>query len=390
MTKLPTHERQLPIEALRDRLAGAMTVAPVCSRLGHDALLHRHICRFLTRSLMECRARDGLLLVGCGTAIEPWALRAAELFKVEVLRIAVGKEVANADVSIAESDPLHRDAAIIELADRIDAAYVRPGGKIAGSLHRRIQQRNDASTRVAISPNHNCAAHELIAAGAIGWYLHTSERTPPPRQLTKSPIHDDQWTRIDGEWLIHCTRAPRANWPDETPRQYRDSLLIGDRDSVDRRPIDALCRIIRTGRIIAGATATRQQHPVVCFSAVRLAELLQRRCFRPQLGRWDYEPYGVAVRRTAAEKLGIQPVVYGEATMRKTLDPSDRYRFHPTGTTFDWQSEREWRSPRTVDLKLMGPDDVRIFAEDSAESRSRLVDCEWPVTYVSPLAAKGV
>jgi len=281
---------------------------------------------------------------------------------------------------------------MIALADRVDAVYVRRGGTVESCLRTRVDDRFDASTRVAVTMTRKCAAPGLIAAGAIGWF-HSSIRdggtsagtavdTDSPSKPHR-PALDDAWTRTDGQWLIHCTRGRCGAWPGETERQYRDSMLLGESSSIHRGPLDALARIVRLGRIVAAATATTRKHPVVCFSSLPLDELLQRRCFRPQLARWDYEPYGVAIRLSLARKLGIQPVIYGHPNDRSMISPSDHFRFHPVGKTFDWRQELEWRSSESVDLCAMDPADVRIFAADQPETRSRLQDCRWPVTFVS-------
>jgi hypothetical protein len=378
-------ERTLSLSELETLLRAVETVAAVSSRLGHDSVLHRHVCRFLSRSMLDCRFRKATLIVASGTAIEPWAIRAAELFDVKTIRIAIGKDHSDADyfVPLDSQSSQSRDSVVIELANRVDAVYVRAGGTIAKSLARRIEQRRDVNTRIAITPDARCASTDLIAAGAIGWFCSAPQDDPAEDAPTLAGNIDDPWSRTDGQWLVHCTRGPRANWPDETMRQYRDSILIGDQDSTNRQPIDALCRIISSGRLIAASTASSKQYPVVCFSEVSLAELLDRRCFRPQLGRWDYEPYGVAIRRSASESLGIEPVIYGEPEMRGTLSKQNRYRFHPIGKTYDWRTEKEWRSNQTIDLTAIDEGNVRVFAADSAQSRNRLADCRWAVSFIT-------
>jgi len=369
-------------------------VAVTSSRLGHDSALHRIACRFLCQSLLDSRHRGAALLVASGSAIEPWAVRAAELFAVPVILLSVDPDNRSADIFVRARDgrKLSRDAAAISIADRVDAVFVRRGGTVQACLQRRIVARGDASTRVAVSLAPKCAAKELIDAGAIGWFcggagpqnLAGVEATIP-HSLRSADSIDDAWIRTEGQWLIHCTRAPAGAWPGETERQYRDSMLIGRDDLALRRPIDALMSIIRSGKIVAAATATTKKHPVVCFSSRSLHELLQRRCFRPQLNRWDYEPYGIAIRLTVARQLGIQPVVYGLPKDRSTLSPDQQFRFHPIGRTFDWREEREWRSKQSVDLTAIDFDDVRVFAEDKQESRKRLQRCPWSVTFVQAM-----
>lgn len=379
-------------------------IAVTSSRLGNDSLLHRHVCQFLTRCLLDCRQRKAALLVASGSAIEVWATRAAELFAVPIVKLSVDSNENNiADIVVAavSGEPVSRDRAVIALADRVDAVYVRRGGTVERCLRARVASRCDASTRVAVSLTRHCAAPGLIAVGAIGWF-HSGAKSD--RSKLDSPVDDDsrfdetsneactqtdQWTRTDGQWLIHCTRQRDGAWPGETERQYRDAILLGDESSANRGPLDALVRIIRAGQLVAGATATSKSHPVVCFSALPLKELLQRRCFRPQLGRWDYEPYGIAIRLSVAKRLGIRPVIYGETKDRARLPAEDQFRFHPIGKTFDWREEREWRSSESVNLAAMNIGDIRVFAADLSNVRRRLQHCPWPLTLVAetePLA----
>ncbi len=385
-------EQTVSLQSLRESLDSVTTVAAVSSRLGRNPILHRHVCRFLCRSTFDCRSRGGSLIVAAGSAIEPWALRSAELFGVPVIRIAVGKRHVGADFFVPPTDAfdLIGDQVVIDLADRVDGVYVRRRGAIERHLRQRIASRRDATTRVAITEQSNCAAARLISAGAIGWYYAAQQAQTGPdqaddaiRPATGPPWTDNAWTRTDGQWLVHCTRAPAGRWPDETIRQYRDSILIGDSHAADREPLDALTRIIRHGRLIAAATASSRDHLVVCFSELPLVELLDRRCFRPHLGRWDYEPYGIAIRRTIAKSIGIKPVIYGQPELRTVLPARDRYRFHPIGKTYDWRGEREWRCDKTIDLNSLDPADVRVFAADSAPARERLADCRWRVSLIT-------
>lgn len=369
-----------------ERILGAGELLGVTSsRLGRDPAWHRSACRFLARSAEQCRDRGATLLVAAGSAIEPWARRAAELFAVPLQVVAIDHG-APSDVVVCgrQGGPLSRDAVLIALADRVDAVYVRRGGTIERCLKSRIEQLQDASTRVAVGSLPTCAAAGLITCGAIGWYWPTpnprAQQTPDAVSAPQE-LHDE-WTRTDGRWLVHCTRAGNGAWPGETQRQYRDRVLLADRYSAIGGPLEALVHILRSGRLVASARATRQSRPVVCFSAVPLVELIQRRCFRAHLSRWDYEPYGVAIRLEAAQGIGIQPVIYGTPEQRTTLARADRFRFHPQGKAYDWTSEREWRSPATVDLTQLAAGDVRVFVRDANDLASLPKIRSWPVSVV--------
>lgn len=378
-------------EAIARRLGRphVQLVAAVSSRLGRDPRLHGQVCRFVSRSLLDSRGRAAVALVALGSAIEPWLLRGAELFGVPVVRIAVGRTDPNADlcVHLRGSDPPSRDAVVIQAADRVDAVYVRAGGEIERGLRQRIALRKDGTTRVAIIHERPSAAGDLIARGAVGWYLLRRPPAPGPRLDTAvgttagTPANDGRWIQTSGAWLVHCTRGSATPWPGETIRQYRDAILLGSARAAERQPIDALVRILRGRRLIAASATTAD--PVVCFSELPLIQLLSRRCYRPHLGRWDYEPYGVAIRRQAAEQAGIRRVVYGPAPQRSSLAPDERFRFQAEGTTYDWRQEQEWRAKGHVALDQFAPQDLRVFAADREESRQKLADSPWPVTFLS-------
>ncbi len=362
-------------------------IGVTCSRLGHDPRLHRTICRFLVCSLLQCRSRGGTLLIASGSAIEPWAIRAAELFAVSHCLLSVNQASTVAtgtdQLWIHSSDQvkLSRDRVLIALADRVDAVYVRPGGKIEKCLTDRIMQRQDATTRVAVTGSKACAAAGLMKAGAIGWMIgdhHDSQ--VHDRAHTSISTVPDTWTRTDGEWLVHCTRGRRGPWPGETQQFYRDTMLLGNDRWFPHGPLQALARIINNGKLIADSGTTKRSNPVVCFSAVPLRELLSRRCFRRHLGRWDYEPYGIAVRLAAAKRIGVRPVIYGKAAERCLLHPDDHFRFHPVGKSYDWRQEREWRSPASIDLGKLDSGDVRLFVNESADLALLPPHCPWPVT----------
>ncbi len=361
-------------------------IAVVSSHLGHNPILHRDVCRNLAQAMIQCRRRDAVLLVAAGSAIQPWAIRAAELFGVSVLQVVIGAEDAKSDtpalrIQAADAAALPRDAAVIHLADRVDAVYVRRKGKIAQALLNRVSKLQDATTRVASTRLPKCAAKELIQAGAIGWVrlpptLRQQGDVPP---LVHKPTFEDDWMHQDGEWLVHCTRACDGPWPGQTESQYRDELLLGV-DAPARTPVQTLQRIIRSRRLIASAIVSVKTHPVVCFSSVAIADLLIARAYRPHLKRWDYEPWGIAVRKSAAISLGVQEVIYGSAKDRNQILSADQYRFQAAGQTFDWTNEKEWRLEGDLPLDAFATKDVRVFVANEAGKRLIETYCPWQIS----------
>ena len=392
----PVTVTPIPTDARLDR----PLIAVVSSRLGLDCRVHREACRFLTRSMLDCRSRAGSIMIADGSAIDPWATRAAELFGLPVVRVIVNKpphESITTDnetrlfVTADEPSTLCRDRVLIAMADRVDAVHVRKGGKIMSALLRRIGSRSDATSRVAVSSPDDKAALELMAQGAIGW-MGASTRLPArdvkvERDNDPEPTTDERpdWTATDGEWLLHHTRACPGAWPGETEQQYRDAMLLGDEPSSRRGPFDALRRIVRGRRLVGSAVATDHRFHVVCFSATPLWERLRSRCYRPHLKRWDCEPYGIAIRVDAARKLGAMPVVYGDTDLRDRMSPGDRYRYQPVGKTYDWKQEREWRVLGDVDLSVCRQNDIRVFVPSEAEALAIEPWCPWEIASVAPV-----
>jgi len=369
-------------------------VAVTSSRLGLDPQRHQQVCRFLTRTMADCLARGGTLLVAEGSAIDPWATRAAQLYRVPLTRLVVD------GTNSPESGKLCRDSVVIALADRVDALHVRCGGKVFAALQRRLAFCNDASTRVAITGGDDGAALKLLEMGAVGWYYgaigrlaraNTAWSSPTFPSTIVSPVDpatDSQplaWTNSDGQWLVHCTRGQSGAWPGETQRQYRDAMLLGDNDAAWRTPLAALTKIIRSRRLVGSAIASDHRYRVVCFSASSLRERLQSRCYRAHLKRWDGEPYGIAIRVEAARRLGVKPVIYGKPSDRARVSESDRYLFQSVGTRYDWTSEREWRLLGDLDLTACDRDDIRVFVPLSSEAESFAALCPWEITCVASL-----
>lgn len=374
--------------------------AVVSSRLGRPVEKRRHWFELLRRVVAQAVADDAALTVVEGTAAEPWVSRAAQLYRAATVRIRV-------------DDAAERDRALVQLADRVYALHVRCGGRIEGLLAERVRD-DPASVRVAIGSGPRDAGARLVADGAVGWWLATAsvdagaadehpagERStslgdPATRQVNWPPAQAN-WLPAGAElslacrnrkmppldygmWLVHCTRGRSGRWPWQSEQQWRDEVLLGGDEGGYLGPAEVLQRILRD-RVLRGSPLVTSAGPVVCFSAVPLAELLSRRTFRSHRGRWDYEPYGIAIRRHVVRQLGGMPVVYADSLEVSGLTDAQRWRFQACGTTFDWRREEEWRLPGSVDLRQLTAEDAVVFVGDEATAL-RLADCPWPVSLV--------
>jgi hypothetical protein len=195
-----------------------------------------------------------------------------------------------------------------------------------------------------------------------------------------------------GAWLVHCTRGRQAAWPGQSEEQFFDWLLLSAPQTADLSPLATLQRIVGQQHLVGSGRTTRSGRPVVCFSDRPLLDVVGQRVFRSHLGRWDAEPFGIAIRKAAAQRMGAQPVIYFDPKRRSAQPPDlsiatnddQSWRLQPIGTTYDWTTEREWRLPGAMDLRQLGGDDAVVFVA-SDNQRSQIIDSKWPIISIESL-----
>ncbi len=321
-----------------------------------------------------------------------------------------------------------QDRVSILLSDSVMALRVRYGGTVARLLKERLTAPEylPGSTYCAVTPPNATEARAasstrpvptsvLMESGAVGWFLLNrshreldwslpcNQSRPATQQIVVRLPQDitagtnDSTERscddTDWPWLSHCTRGASGPRPTESQAQYRDRVwLAGSEDAAD--PFQSLMRICCTQQLCGSTWTTRTDQPSVSLSAVPLPELLSRRVFRSHLGRWDWEPYGVAVRREWLLELGGQPVIYGAEQDYKQLDESQRPFFQPrTGspsrkrgespsTENDWSLEQEWRLLGNLNLQCIPPEKWFCFTRTAREAQqlSQITSC--PVYWI--------
>jgi hypothetical protein len=326
-------------------------------------------------------------------------------------------------ILIPKADPAwSRDQLPFLLADRIDVISVRPGGTILPLLEARLREDllalspDDAGEDLSRRADAGCqpsirilvkvpgwgqtvsAAEQrmfvdLISLGAIGHcWREPSGRADtqgggPPGSVSSETLRQRaamSLLRKPNRWLIHSTRARSGPWPGESESQFRDWLLLSNPTPSDPSPLETLHRIVRQRHLIGGGPTIRGGRSVVSFSALPLLDFVAHRTFRPHVGRWDAEPYGIAIRKDVARKLGARSVIYVDRDFEPEIPPASRWRIQPRGKTFDWTAEREWRVRGDIDLRHLASDEAIVFVDRDAEV-SRLADSPWPVISIESL-----
>jgi len=158
-----------------------------------------------------------------------------------------------------------------------------------------------------------------------------------------------------------------------------------DRAGADHSALAALWRIARSGRLLASSEFVRGETPVVSWTAVPLSELGTLRTYRSHLGRWDFEPYGICIRREWLEGRGARPVQYGDDPLWDALPADDRPFFQKreshtaSGKRIDWTVEQEWRHVGDMELGELPADAALLFVPSEAEARQLAAASPWPI-----------
>lgn len=289
----------------------------------------------------------------------------------------------------------------IGFSDQVRVLRVTDGGNVFHAIESRLQRSLSPGSLWLLIGSSAVPDHlrlRWLALGAIDWCLAPSEPDPEPASAAANrsandagqaggPILETLPEDID-DFLSHWTRTPSAPGSSEPGFQHLDRVLWGDQGSL-QGPASALLSIVATGRIHASGRMTRESHPVVCFTAVPLPDFRRRRVFRPHLCRWDFEAFGIAVRKSRLERLGARPVIYGDDQTWQSLSADDRIRFQASRTPLnpdatDWSDEREWRLAGDLNLSLFGPSDCLVFVGDGESARAIAPYSRWPVVILPP------
>ncbi|MEO8269870.1 MAG: hypothetical protein ABI557_09120, partial [Aureliella sp.] len=325
-----------------------------------------------------------------------------------------------------------QDRLSIALADQVVTLAVRDGGKLDELLKLRLQDPEfpDASVYVTLSTlgvtrtvqqqtakdQRPGSEQTWLERGAVGWIMTTPETITDQlhgcRVLGHCRVEDrastgivdedrscsqqlasplpKHWRQLSAEdsspYLVHCTRATVGPLPDESDHSFR-MRVWSQQEAIAWQPLETLAHICRDGRLRAAATITRTDMRCVSFSAVPLVPLLKRRIFRSHLGRWDWEPYGLLIRRDVLQQFGAREVIYGDDVDFGKLTESDKPYFQPmmrrTNKSMEsWAEEREWRVAGDVRLRELPDDSVMHFVRTRIEAQQLSRYAQWPVLWV--------
>ena len=367
------------------------TVAVVMSRLRRLVVPDEPWLAGLRGTLRKIAVDQSNLIVVDGTAGTDFVRHCA-------LRLNVGCrviDVSNAGHSSGDEIPL-RDRALINAADLVYVLQLRPEGNLHRVLKERIEKQRGGIVLVDLQGlQPDSVKDELLNAGVEIWRPTTEECRPIDSVSQAARERDNKYPSIhphvyeivpfpsaDGwEFLAHTTRACPGSWPDESFEQYADSL-VESRPEADHSTLSTLRRIVWQKRLIASGKTIRGGCPTVSFTACPLENLPALHRYRTHRVRWDFEPYGLCIRRSWLQSRGVRPVRYGDEALWQSLTEDERpfFQLAVGESGIDWTIEQEWRAVGGVSLQELTPDDVILFVPDFESAKSLANVTTWPIT----------
>jgi len=136
---------------------------------------------------------------------------------------------------------------------------------------------------------------------------------------------------------------------------YYRAVLNSDR--YPRSAYDTLIHILTIRTLKATTRHMPAGTPTVSFTGLSVAESLPLMRWRARYAEMSFEPYGVALARSAATRLGIRAVRYYDAGAGRPAPGGDVWLTQSMGQRTDWRQERESRARGDLDLSSLSGDD---------------------------------
>lgn len=300
------------------------------------------------------------------------------------------------------------DRAIAILSQQLFGLHVRAGGKIMQLIQARLDEKamTPGATMVAVRRPTNtgrslAAPLQLSRRGAVLWMLPGGSQESPdtagvarsswgcqPRSTPSTWMPCGRASEAllhSKDFLFHFTRARQGAWPGQSQSDLFDEAIRMEW-KVRTPPLETLHRILVTQRLVASSYLRRGSMRTVCFTSNCLLAALRMREFQPHVGRWDWEPYGVAIRTSWLEAHGARPVRYllpeqihllsqEEQCFAQPLPKDDRHR--------DWTVEQEWRVLDDIRLCQIPSDRAFLFVRSHKEASILSPWSRWPIVCLS-------
>ena len=366
------------------------------SRLGHRLHHDAKIANAIRNYFVTAEENQWVLTAEQTTLASPLS-RGCQLFQIPRLHFQpFPKKISKGWLlhSIQSGDPhvikiwfdgntASGDELLFSICDQLRILFIRSNGTIEGLTRNSTPDTGGPQLWKLVHGAAGGSAKSMKKANdrLIAWHLLSpQDRLPSKMRDCKPEI------KVLGDWQIdflsHWTRLNRKPWPDRNALTQFDRLFLEGPSAMS--PLTTLLRILTTQKILASGSLIPQKQRMVCFTEVPLTEFPQRRIYRPHLSRWDFEPWGISIRKSMLRRFQAKPVHY-ESNEPKIHAKSPRKQ-SAEETAFQqsevWASEREWRVIGDLDLRHISTKDAVVFVPDLTAARALAPYSRWPFTIV--------
>lgn len=306
------------------------------------------------------------------------------------------------------------------VASEIRALLLKPNSNSLRLIQSTLQQSAPQKRVFVFIPSHTASSEylqelaiskdvalDLMEDGAIGWHFPSLAPTIKNGDETATSITERtiafsgvaansvaHWDLdlnakvsllvpdLADDFLAHHTRATPGKWPEETDQEYWIRWLTSDLKLP--AAMLTLFRIITQQRLRACGDLIPGRTPMVCFSQRPPHQSFAQRQFRSHLGRWDYEPFGVAIDRKALMRFGAKPVKYVQDNIDQNPFQQKQYSHHKSSASIDWSLEREYRIAGDVHLSSFDDTSLFVFVQSAEQAKQIAPLSRWPVKYLVP------
>ncbi len=241
--------------------------------------------------------------------------------------------------------PTARDNKIIEMADIIYPVSIRPRGNLDQILSE--------------PPMQNIVIDRTFA---VSWQSGKINRLAPPPPGKLMPGLDDALR----DYIMHWTRSVHYPWPGESKRDFYDAIIHSN-NIYPRSAFFTLMRILGERRLRASSRHLRKGVSAVSFSSLPPSQAVALMRWRSRYREMSFEPYGIAIKKSAAERTGIKKAIYGNREMISYLTADEKPYFQNIGTIGDWEQEREYRHLGDLDLRAFDGSDMSVITRSPSE-----------------------
>ncbi|MFC1852393.1 hypothetical protein ACFL27_19520 [candidate division CSSED10-310 bacterium] len=283
---------------------------------------------------------------------------------------------------------IQRDEIMAEKADLLIGIVIRRDGFMVQLGLKALRSGKEVLLLKPPRRNTATAGYDvLLKAGAHPWAVEVN--LPAAFNFVKpdrSTICFYQNFTARDEYLWHYTRAHPGPWPQQTWSEYIRTLLENEK-SAAHSARDTLANILAHQRIDASGAMIRGKYPVVCFSSRDPHAIVKLQKYNPALQRWNFQPYGIGIKKEKAISMGFRAVSYGSADTFDSLPAEERYLFQRQQTargTWDWSKEKEWRQQDNVDLLQVSPQEALVLVKNMRDV-SQIQPCSrFPILVFEP------